>query len=104
MSREIVKAFSGILGRAIAIDPLQMIARLLSGLSAHDKAQRWTAGTVFFGRQAVHGAQMAFEHLELFAVFEADHIIWRNRLLDRDRRPNFLAWVPPVPLSQDRDE
>jgi len=47
MSREIVKAFSGILGRAIAIDPLQMIARLLSGLSAHDKAQRWTAAVLF---------------------------------------------------------
>ena len=47
------------------------------------------AGPVFFRRQAELRAQIALEHFQLLAVFEADDVIGGHRLLDWHRRRQF---------------
>jgi hypothetical protein len=39
---------------------------------------------IFFRRQDVHGADMSFEHLELFAIFEANQIVQCDQFADWD--------------------
>ena len=39
---------------------------------------------IFFGRQAVSGAQVTLEHLQFLAVFEADDIVGLDRAADRN--------------------